>query len=83
MKDWTFAWADAALADLRNVHWETGARIDATVQRFAATGEGLRRLVLGDGGVERCLLVPPYAVVVTIDRRARIATVWRIVRYAP
>jgi hypothetical protein len=83
VKEWAFAWADVALADLRNIHWETGARIDAAVQTFAATGEGLRRIVLGDGGVERCLLIPPYAVVLTLDRRARIVTVWQVVRYAP
>jgi hypothetical protein len=83
VKDWTFAWADVALADLRNVHWETGARIDAAVHRFAATGEGLRRIVLREGGMERCLLVPPYAVLVTLDRRARIVWVWQVVRYAP
>ncbi len=82
MKDWALAWTNIAREDLLRVHWETAGRIDAAMQRFAATGEGpLRRVMIG-GSVERRLLIPPYAAVVTLDRGARIVTVWRIVRYA-
>ena len=82
MKDWTPAWVPQAQADQLLVHWETAERIDAAVQRFATTGEGLRRIVI-EGVARPCLLVPPYAAIVSIERSARVVWVWQVVRYAP
>ena len=83
MRAWTAEWLSRAQADLLRVHWETAARIDAAVQRFAAMGDGpVRRVVIGSA-VQTRLLVPPYAAVLVLDRRARIVWVWEVVRYAP
>lgn len=80
---WAVAWFDQAAEDLRRLHWETAARIDEAVQRLATTNEGALRRVLINGVVETRLLVPPYAAIVSLDRRARLVKVWAIVRYAP
>lgn len=79
---WAVVWFDQAAEDLRRVHSETAARIDEAVQRLATTSEGPLRRVLINGNVETRLLVPPYAAIVSVDRRARQLKVWRIVRYA-
>ncbi len=56
---WHIHWMAAAERDLREIHWETAARIDAAVLVFAATGRGrldrrrtepLHRRLLADGG---------------------------------
>ena len=80
---WAVVWFDQAAEDLRRLHWETAARIDEAVQRLATTKEGPLRRVLINGVVERRLLVPPYAAIVSLDRRARLLKVWAIVRYIP
>jgi hypothetical protein len=49
---------------------------------LATTKEGPLRRVLINGVVETRLLVPPYAAIVSFDRRARLLKVWAIVRYA-
>jgi hypothetical protein len=79
---WAVVWFDQAAEDLRRLHWETAARIDEAVQRLATTNEGPLRRVLINGVVETRLLVPPYAAIVSLDRRARLLKVWAIVRYA-
>jgi len=80
---WDVVWFALAADDLRRVHWETAARIDEAVQRLAATKEGPLRRVMINGVAETRLLVPPYAAIVSLDRRARLVKVWRIVRYVP
>lgn len=80
---WAVVWFDQAAADLRRLHWETAARIDEAVQRLATTKEGPLGRVVINGGVETRLLVPPYAAIVSLDRRARLVKVWAVVRYAP
>ncbi len=58
------------------------ARIDEALQRIASTGQGdLRRMVI-DGHTETALLVPPYSVLLSRDKRRGTIVVWRIVRYA-
>jgi len=79
---WAVVWFDQAADDLQRVHWETAARIDEAVQRLATTREGPLRRVIIDGKTETRLLVPPYAAIVSLDRRTRQLKVWRIVRYA-
>ena len=79
---WAVNWFEQATGDLLRMHWETAARIDEAVQRLATTNEGPLRRVLINGNVETRLLVPPYAAIVSLDRRARLVKVWRIVRYA-
>lgn len=47
MKAWNVAWSSQAEADLRNIHWDTAAKIDAALMRLAETGVGtLRKGVL-------------------------------------
>jgi len=80
---WSVDWSRVALRDLAAIpSWETAARIDGALMRLASTGEGeLRRAVASDGTVETRLLVPPYAALLTRDRRQRFF-VWRVLRYA-
>ena len=79
---WEVAWFSLAEADLRQLHWESAARIAEAVQRLAETKEGPLRRVMINGVAETRLLVPPYAAIVSVDRRAACLKVWRIVRYA-
>jgi len=82
VKRWNVAWSSQAEADLRNIHWDTAGRIDASLMRLAETGEGtLRKVVLHDQ-VWSALLLWPYAALVTRDKAARTILVWRVVRYA-
>lgn len=61
MKRWSLAWSLQAEEDLRSIHWDTAARIDAALMRLAETGEGtLRKVVLHDR-VWSALLFWPYA----------------------
>jgi hypothetical protein len=80
---WELEWTSLALRDFHAVpQWTTAARIDEALQRLAGTMQGdLRRMVI-DGRSETALLVPPYSVLLTRDRRRRTLVVWRIVRYA-
>jgi hypothetical protein len=79
---WAVVWFDQAADDLRRMHWQSAARVDEAVLRLAATNEGPLRRVLINGRIETRLLVPPYAAIVSLDRRARLLRVWRVVRYA-
>jgi hypothetical protein len=81
---WAIEWSRIALRDFFAVpSWETAARIDGALMRLASTGEGdIRHAVAADGSAATRLLVPPYAALVTRDRRRRVITVWRVLRYA-
>ena len=80
---WALEWTALALRDFYALpHWTTAVRVDEALQRLASTMVGdLRRMVI-DGQMESALLVPPYSVLLTRDRRRRTIVVWRIVRYA-
>ena len=81
---WAVEWSRIALRDLAAIpSWETAARIDGALIRLASTGDGdIRRAVAPDGTTETRLLVPPYAAMLTRDRRRRAIIVWRVLRYA-
>jgi len=80
---WTVEWTAFALRDFYALpQWTTAARIDEALQRLASTAQGdLRRMVI-DGHTETALLVPPYSVLLSRDKRRGTIVVWRIVRYA-
>jgi hypothetical protein len=75
--NWTIEWSDRAKGDLLNLpHWKDAARVDAAVQRFAATGEGdLRRLP----GVGEFLQVGRFRARVSADILGRVLHVWYVV----
>ncbi|MFT3776305.1 MAG: hypothetical protein QM820_63990 [Minicystis sp.] len=68
-------WTPAARWALHTMHWREAARIDAAVQRFAATGEGqLSRVYEGDPRALR-LHLSPYNVRLFLDHESGVLTV--------
>ena len=64
---WRIDWSRAALTALRSNHWLDQARIDAAVQRLAATGEG--DVVLSATDPEgACLRLPPFRIYLSFNR---------------
>jgi hypothetical protein len=59
-------WHPAAEHHLRQLGWRDGSRVDAAVQRFAETGEGVVESVPDAPGVLR-LLEPPFVVRFSLD----------------
>lgn len=76
---WQVGWSHSGLWSLYRLHWRDGARVDAAVLRFAATGEGAAAVTRDDPAGVR-LHVPPFIVRLTLDREARTMTVWWIFR---
>jgi hypothetical protein len=65
--NWRIEWSRAALATLRSNHWKEQARIDAAVQRLAATGEG-DLVSSATDPVDACLRLPPYRIYLSFNR---------------
>ena len=73
-------WTPAALWVFRAIPWHDATRVDAAVQRFAATGEGqLTRVYERDPRALR-LHVSPYLVRLFLDPDAAVLTVSWIFR---
>lgn len=78
---WRLQWTEPALRALRSLPWQQGARVDATVQRFAQTGEGDLVRLPTDHAVTIRLRATPYFVFMTADPTAHALTVWSIYRF--
>ncbi|WP_437647699.1 type II toxin-antitoxin system RelE family toxin [Sorangium sp. So ce362] len=73
---WEVEWTPSGIASLHQIHWLDAGRVDAAVQRFAATGEGIVRRVPADhAGVIR-LRVGRYRVLATLDSWNGVMCVW-------
>ncbi len=79
MAELEILWTPAAVWALRSFHWRDGELIDATVQRFARTGDG--RVARVEGSLLRLrLYVPPYVVRFNLDQETGVLVVvwiWR------
>lgn len=76
---WQIEWSPAAIAALRAIPWRQAARVDAAVQRLAATSEGdLVRVT--DHPTAARLRLPPYVVYLNLDRQTGILSVWYVYR---
>ena len=75
---WRVEWSPRATRDLMHLpHWRDAARVDAAVQRYAATGEGdLRHF----GGGEFRLRVADLRVRLSFDPAAKTIHVWAVFR---
>ena len=74
---WTVVWARSAERDLRRLDASNERRIHAAVGRFAESGQGnVKRLVGRDA--EWRLRVGDWRVIFTIDHRARTVQVLRV-----
>lgn len=74
-RGWEVVWSHPGIWSLQQLHWLDGARVDAAVQLFAATGEGVLGEVRGDPTGGR-LHVRPFVVRLSLDRETRTITVW-------
>lgn len=72
-------WSYPARWSLRQIHWEEAARVDAAVQRFAATGEGHVERVRG-APTGLWLKLPPWVVRLSIDASSQTVVVWWVCR---
>jgi mRNA-degrading endonuclease RelE of RelBE toxin-antitoxin system len=74
---WDIAWSDAAVESLQRIpSWRDAARVDAAVQRFAATGEGDVARLPTDHATTLRLRVGPYTARLTLNRPDKIVFVW-------
>jgi hypothetical protein len=77
---WRVEWFEPAIQSLRQIPWRDAARVDAAVQRFAATSEGdVVRLPVDDAVTLR-IRVRPYAARVTLDPIDGVLHVWIVYR---
>jgi hypothetical protein len=74
------AWSSPATLTLRAMPWRDAERVDASVQRFAATGEGNRFRYETDEPLSWRLEVQPYVVRLSVDPRERVIRVWYVYR---
>jgi hypothetical protein len=75
---WEVECAPSGIASLHQIHWLDAGRVDAAVQRFAATGEGVvRRVPTDHAGVMR-LRVGRYRVLATLDPWDGVMRVWYV-----
>lgn len=72
------AWSSPATQSLRAMPWRQAERVDAAVQRYAATGEGSRFRYEADEPLTFRLEVKPYIVRLSLDARERLLRVWYI-----
>lgn len=64
---WRIEWMPTGIVSLQRIPWRDGERIDAAVQRFAATGEGnVLRVPADHAGLLR-LRVGQYRVLAALD----------------
>lgn len=69
------SWSSPATMALRAMPWQQAARVDAAVQRYAATGRGSRFRYETDDPLSLRLEVRPYVVRLSIDPRERLIRV--------
>jgi hypothetical protein len=74
------SWSSPATIALRAMPWRQAARVDAAVQRYAATGEGSRFRYETDAALTWRLDVRPYVVRLSVDPRERMIRVWYVYR---
>ncbi|UQA60054.1 hypothetical protein [Polyangium aurulentum] len=74
------AWSSPAMLALRAMHWRDAERVDAAVQRYAATGQGSGFRYETDSPRSLRLEVQPYIVRLSVERRERLIRVWYIYR---
>jgi hypothetical protein len=75
---YVIAWSVPALRALRAMPWRDAERVDAAVQRFAATGQGSRFRYETDEPLSLRLEVQPYVVRLGVDQRERLIRVWYV-----
>lgn len=79
MRSWHLRWSAIAEDVLRSIPWRDVARVDATLMRFAATGEGDFERIPNDP-TGAWFRVGSYRVRLILDRRERVISVlyvWR------
>ncbi|WP_437314391.1 hypothetical protein [Sorangium sp. So ce385] len=77
---WEVEWTPAGIASLHQIHWLDAGRIDAAVQRFAATGEGAVHRVPADNAIIVRLRIGRYRVLAALDPWDGVMRVWWVYR---
>ncbi|KYF64548.1 type II toxin-antitoxin system RelE family toxin [Sorangium cellulosum] len=73
---WQVEWMPQGIVSLQRIPWQDGERIDAAVQRFAATAEGDAYRLPGDDTTTVRLAVGSYRVRATFDPWDGTMRVW-------
>jgi hypothetical protein len=74
---WQVIWSRSGVWALQQIPWRAACHVDATVQRFASTGEGKLERLKGDP-IGAILEAMPYLVRVTLNRSEQTCTIWWI-----
>ena len=77
---YAIAWSSPATLALRAMPWRDAERVDAAVQRYAATGQGNQFRYERDEPLSLRLEVQPYVVRLSVDTRERVIRVWYVYR---
>lgn len=80
---WIVRWSFPAERSLLRLHWREASRVDAAVQRFAATGAGDVFRLASDDGITVRLRVGPHGIRMTYDRFDGVITVWSVYTIPP
>ena len=77
---YAIAWSSPATLALRAMPWRDAERVDAAVQRYAATGQGSHFRYERDEPLSLRLEVQPYVVRLSLDTHERVLRVWYVYR---